>query len=109
MLTTRYEARAQRHTHNRNLKVKSDKLTIVFIYTASNYIQTGSKLRFGMDTLLHTSGRVVVFSAINVHQEWLYLKTGSAPLMARTRYLAHRMTSVAALCAPGAVTNPSDT
>jgi hypothetical protein len=110
MLTARYAARAQRRTHNRNFKAKSYKLTIVFIYTSSNYIQRGSKFYFGMDTILHTSGRGVVFSAINAHQEWLYLKTGSAPLMARTRYLAHRMTSpIAALCAFGAVTKPSDT
>jgi len=90
--------------------VKPDKLIIVFTYTSSNYIQTCSKLLLGTETILHTSGRVVVFSAINVHQEWLYLKTGSAPLTARTRYLAHRMTSpIAALCALGAVTNPGDT
>lgn len=102
MLTTWYAARAQRHTHNRNLKAKSDKLTIVFIYTSSKYIQTCSKLHFGVDKFLHTSGRGMVFSDI---KEWLYLKTGSAPLMTRKRYLAHRMTSpIAALCAFSAVT-----
>jgi hypothetical protein len=109
MLTTRYVVRAKRHTHNRKLKVKSDKVKIVFMYRSSNSIQTCSKLQFGTDTILHDSGRGVVFSALNVRQELLDLKTGSAPLMARTRYLAQKMTSIAALCVYDAATNPSDT
>jgi hypothetical protein len=110
MLTTRYIVRAKRHTHSKNLKVKSDVLTIVFMYCSSNYIQTGSKLHFDMDIIHHTSGRGVVFSVLNVRQEWFYLKTGSANLMERTRYFAHKMTSpIAALCVFNAVTNQSDT
>jgi hypothetical protein len=79
--------------------VKSDKVKIVFMYRSSNSIQTCSKLHFGTNTILHGSGRGVAFSALNVHKELLDLKNGSATLMARTRYLAQKMTyPIAALC-----------
>jgi hypothetical protein len=109
MITTRYVVCAKRRTHNKNLKVKSDKFTIIFMYRSSNYIQTCSKLHFGIDIILHASGRGVVLSTLNDHQELLYLKTGSTPLMARTRYLAQKTTPIAALCVYDASTNTSDT